>query len=106
MPRKAKLTPAPEPHIQSYETKADDPGHITMVEYGGLDAKAFNTLCGMLRYVDGDYKDPATFQALREQLGAAERPAYYLAIPPTLFGLVVEQLSGSGCASGARAGVA
>jgi glucose-6-phosphate 1-dehydrogenase len=71
-------------------------------QHGGLDATAFNTLCGMLRYVDGDYKDPATFQALREQLGAAERPAYYLAIPPILFGLVVEQLSGSGCASGAR----
>jgi len=70
--------------------------------HGGLDAAAFDTLCGMLRYVDGDYKDPATFRALREQLGAAERPAYYLAIPPTLFGLVVEQLSGSGCASGAR----
>jgi glucose-6-phosphate 1-dehydrogenase len=71
-------------------------------QHGGLDATAFDTLCGMLRYVDGDYKDPATFQALREQLGAAERPAYYLAIPPTLFGLVVEQLSRSGCTSGAR----
>jgi len=40
-------------------------------QHGGLDAAAFNTLCGMLRYVDGDYKDSATFQALREQLGAA-----------------------------------
>src|SRR6476620_270233 len=69
-------------------------------QHGGLDATAFDTLCGMLRYGDGDYKDPATFQALREQLGAAERPAYYLAIPPTLFGLVIEQLSRSGCASG------
>jgi glucose-6-phosphate 1-dehydrogenase len=46
--------------------------------------------------------DPATFQAIRQQLGAAERPAYYLAIPPTLFGLVVEQLSRSGCTNGAR----
>jgi glucose-6-phosphate 1-dehydrogenase len=39
-------------------------------QHGGLDAAAFDTLCGMLRYVDGDYKEPATFQALREQLGA------------------------------------
>src|SRR4029077_218402 len=71
-------------------------------QHGGLDAAAFDTLSGLLRYVDGDYKDPATFQALREQLGAAKRPAYYLAIPPTLFGLVVEQLSRSGCKTGAR----
>lgn len=71
-------------------------------QHGGLDAAAIDTLCGLLRYVDGDYRDPATFQAIREQLGTAERPAYYLAIPPTLFGLVVEQLAKSGCTSGAR----
>ena len=50
----------------------------------------------------GDYADPATFQPIRQQLGPAQRPAYYLAIPPTLFGLVVEQLAKSGCSSGAR----
>ena len=55
-------------------------------------------MCGLLRYVDGDYKAPATFQALRKELGAAMRPAHYLAIPPVLFGLVVEQLGKSGCA--------
>jgi glucose-6-phosphate 1-dehydrogenase len=71
-------------------------------QHGGLDAAAFETLCGLLRYVDGDYTDPATFQAIREQLGTAERPAYYLAIPPTLFGLVVEQLAKSGRTNGAR----
>src|SRR5258707_13446628 len=48
-------------------------------QHGGLDAAAFNTLCGMLRYVDGDYKDSATFQSLREQLGSVHRPAHYLA---------------------------
>jgi glucose-6-phosphate 1-dehydrogenase len=71
-------------------------------QHGGLHARAFDTLSGLLRYVDGDYRDPATFQAIRQQLGPAQRPAYYLAIPPTLFGLVVEQLSKSGCTSGAR----
>src|SRR5207253_1146951 len=71
-------------------------------QHGGLDAAAFDTLCGMLRYVDGDYRDPATFQAIRRELGTVECPAYYLAIPPTLFGLVVEQLAGSGATSGGR----
>jgi len=71
-------------------------------QHGGLDARAFDTLAGLLCYVDGDYRDPATFQGIRKQLGPAQRPAYYLAIPPTMFGLVVEQLGKSGCTSGAR----
>ena len=71
-------------------------------KHGGLDPAAFKKLCGLLRYVDGDYQSPATFQSIREQLGSAQRPAHYLAIPPTLFGLVVEQLAKSGCNRGAR----
>ena len=71
-------------------------------KYGGLDPDAFATLSGLLRYVDGDYKDPATFEALRRELAGAEHPAHYLAIPPPLFGPVVEQLARSGCANGAR----
>src|SRR5258708_6583171 len=51
-------------------------------KHGGLDPAAFDKLSSMLRYVDGDYKDPATFQALRQQLGSSQRPAHYLAIPP------------------------
>ena len=71
-------------------------------KYGGLDPAAFEKLCGLLRYVDGDYKDPATFQAIKKELGSARQPAHYLAIPPMLFGLVVEQLGKAGCATGAR----
>lgn len=71
-------------------------------QHGGVDEAAFATLCGLLRYVDGDYKDPATFQVLRKELGAAQRPAHYLAIPPSLFGQVVQQLGKSECARGAR----
>src|SRR5438309_5111226 len=71
-------------------------------KHGGLDSAAFEKLCGLLRYVDGDYKDSATFQAIRQELGSAQRPAHYLAIPPILFGLVVEQLAKSGCNNGAR----
>ncbi len=68
----------------------------------GLDGAAFDTLSGLLRYVDGDYNDAATYQAIRKELGAAQRPAHYLAIPPALFGTVVEQLAKAGCTTGAR----
>jgi glucose-6-phosphate 1-dehydrogenase len=70
--------------------------------HGGLDRPAFEKLCRLLRYVDGDYQDPATFRALRKEIGSAQRPLHYLAIPPVLFGTVVEQLAKSGCHQGAR----
>jgi glucose-6-phosphate 1-dehydrogenase len=71
-------------------------------KHGGLDQRAFEKLTGLLHYVDGDYKDSATFRAIRQELGSAQRPAHYLAIPPALFGLVVEQLAESNCIRGAR----
>jgi len=74
----------------------------SLEHHGGLDAAAFDKLSSLMRYVDGDYKAPATFQAIRKELGSAQRPAHYLAIPPTLFGLVVEQLAKAGCSNDAR----
>ena len=75
----------------------------SLEKHGGLDTAAFEKLSALLRYVDGDYNNPATFQAIRKELGDAQRPAHYLAIPPVLFGMVVEQLGKSGCApDGAR----
>jgi len=72
-------------------------------KHGGLDPVAFEKLSSLLRYVDGDYNNPATFKAIRKALGSAQRPAFYLAIPPALFGTVVEQLGKAGCATeGAR----
>jgi len=71
-------------------------------KHGGLDPAAFDTLCRLLRYVDGDYKDAATYVAIRKELGSAERPAHYLAIPPVLFGVVVQHLSQTGGIEGAR----
>src|SRR2546425_714769 len=71
-------------------------------KHGGLAPAAFSKLRGLLRYVDGDYQDPATFQAIRRELGPARRPAHYLAIPPVLFELVVEQLGKADCTNGAR----
>jgi len=58
---------------------------------GGVDGVAFEKLSSLLRYVDGDYQDPATFDVLRHALGSAERPLHYLAIPSSLFSTVEPQ---------------
>ena len=71
-------------------------------KHGEFDPAAFDKLNSLLRCVEGDYQDLATFLAIRRELGPAARPAHYLAIPPALFGVVVEQLAKSGCTSGAR----
>jgi glucose-6-phosphate 1-dehydrogenase len=70
--------------------------------YGGIDAEGFPKLMQVLRYIDGDYTDPAVFEQLRKELGNAQHPIHYLAIPPSLFGEVVKQLKASGCTHGAR----
>jgi glucose-6-phosphate 1-dehydrogenase len=70
--------------------------------YGGLEPDAFAQLSRLLRYIDGDYSDPATFQELRRKLGDAKQPTHYLAIPPSLFETVIHRLGESGCAKGAR----
>src|SRR5438445_12077996 len=49
--------------------------HDSLEKHGGVNPAAFDKLCGLLRYVDGDYKSPATFQAIRKELGSARRPA-------------------------------
>ena len=79
-----------------------DRARDSVEKHGGIDSAAFGKLCSLLRYVGGDYNDPATFQSLRKELGSARHPAHYLAIPPALFGTVVEQLAKADCTSGAR----
>src|SRR6267154_6231140 len=74
----------------------------SLEQHGGLDPAAWEKLSSLLRYVDGDYSDPATFVAVRQALGSAQRAAHYLAIPPSLFETVVEHLVQSGCSKGAR----
>jgi glucose-6-phosphate 1-dehydrogenase len=74
----------------------------SLEKHGGVDPAAFEKLNGLLRYVDGDYQDPATFEALRGQLKDAHCPAYYLAIPPVLFETVVENIAKSHGAGDAR----
>ncbi len=69
---------------------------------GTFDAATFARLARRLRFVDGDYRDGATFAALRAALGSAAHPLHYLAIPPSLFPTAVTALGRSGCAAGAR----
>lgn len=85
-------------NLEQFRQRAKD----SVEQHGGVDAEAYGKLCGLLHYVDGDYEDPRTFQQVRSELGDSQHPAHYLAIPPKLFGLVVQQLEDSGCASGAR----
>jgi len=66
------------------------------------DRRALRRLLSQLRYVQGNYNDPGTFQALKQTLGAARRPAHYLAIPPALFATVIEGLGAAGLADHAR----
>ena len=71
-------------------------------QHGQFDEATFGQLRERLRYVHGEYGDPATMAKLRRELGDAKRPLHYLAIPPSLFGTVIQQLDASRCAAGAR----
>lgn len=74
------------------------------IEHAGKidDKSAFDRLVSLLRYVSGDYNDPATFASLKSTLGNAQRPAHYLAIPPSLFATVILSLGAAGLAKNAR----
>jgi len=85
-------------NLDQFKARAQD----SLEKHGGLDQAAWQKLSSLLHYVDGDYADPATFAEVRRQLGSAQHPAHYLAIPPSLFEKVVEQLVQSGSAAGAR----
>jgi glucose-6-phosphate 1-dehydrogenase len=74
----------------------------SVTKHGGLDEGAFAKLLTLLQYVDGDYREAATFAQLRQVLGNAQRPLHYLAIPPSMFAPVAEGLAKSGSAKGAR----
>jgi glucose-6-phosphate 1-dehydrogenase len=76
--------------------------HDSLEKHGGIDSAAFEKLSSLLRYVDGDYNDPATFQTLGKELKGAQRPAHYLAIPPTMFEAVLEQLEQCNCTADGR----
>ncbi len=74
----------------------------SVAQSGDHDDATFAKLAALLRYVDGDYADAATFSKLKKALGAAQSPIHYLAIPPSMFASVVQGLQKSGCAENAR----
>jgi len=78
--------------------------HESIEKHGGgaIDESVFQQLAGRLRYVRGEYSDASTYQAIHKELAGAKRPTHYLAIPPSVFGTVVEGLGNSGCAQNAR----
>jgi glucose-6-phosphate 1-dehydrogenase len=85
--------------IEKFRERARD----SVTKYGGgVDPVAFPQLSRLLQYIDGDYQDPATYEKLCKALKGAASPLHHLAIPPDIFGPVVEQLGRSGCAQNAR----
>ncbi|MDP9267956.1 MAG: glucose-6-phosphate dehydrogenase [Acidobacteriota bacterium] len=74
----------------------------SLEKHGGVDPAAFEKLSGLLRYIPGEYNDPATFKAICSELKGAQRPAYYLAIPPVMFEEVIQNMAATGCIRGAR----
>ena len=84
--------------LDQFRARAKD----SVEKHGGLDPEGFAKLDSLLCYVDGDYNDPETFAKVRKELGDAKHPIHYLAIPPSLFGKVLEALKASGCSDGGR----
>ena len=84
--------------LEQLKQRAQD----SVQQYGGLDPEGFPKLLSVLKYIDGDYTDAATFRQLRQMLGSARHPLHYLAIPPDLFGEVVKQLKAEKCSDGGR----
>jgi glucose-6-phosphate 1-dehydrogenase len=85
-------------NLEQFKQRAQD----SVEKHGGLDPVGFPILLDKLRYVDGDYEDAQTFANVRKELGSAKHPIHYLAIPPVLFGKVLDQLKASGSSQGAR----
>ncbi len=85
-------------NLEQFKARAKD----SVEKHGGADPVGLPILLNCLRYVDGDYNNPDTFVQVRKALGDAQHPLHYLAIPPNLFGHVIDQLKVSGCAEGAR----
>ena len=85
--------------IEQLRARAED----SVQRHGRMDRDAFAALMRALVYIDGDYADRATFARLDEVLGSSRCPAHYLAIPPKLFGMVLDQLGTSGAARNGRA---
>jgi glucose-6-phosphate 1-dehydrogenase len=59
-------------------------------------------LLQLLRYVDGDLGDPATYQAMSDELKQAQKTLFYLEVPPPLFGRIAQGISAAGRTNNSR----
>jgi glucose-6-phosphate 1-dehydrogenase len=74
------------------------------LKLNGMDpgSPAATRMLGLLRYVDGDLDDDATYKAMSDQIGAGQRVLYYLEVPPVLFGRIAHGIAAASRANGAR----
>jgi glucose-6-phosphate 1-dehydrogenase len=72
--------------------------------FNGMDPKDPDavTMLNLLRYVDGDLGDGATYKDMSDEIGAAQQVLYYLEVPPVLFGRIAEGIATAGRSKGAR----
>ena len=75
---------------------------MTDTQVTWLTQEAYDRLASLLKYVKGDYRDPSSYEALKAALDGAQCPTHYLAVPPSLFVTVVQNLGHSSCATNAR----
>ncbi len=66
------------------------------------DSTPARTMLGLLRYVDGDLDDDATYQAMSDAVGAGRRILFYLEVPPALFGRIAKGIATAGRTADAR----
>jgi glucose-6-phosphate 1-dehydrogenase len=90
------LAPWDDSRLRAYAREA------VTAQIDAVDEAALAELLSHLSFVGGDYRDPKTFERLRERLGAAASPLFYLAIPPAMFETVLDSLARNGLNRGAR----
>jgi glucose-6-phosphate 1-dehydrogenase len=77
---------------------------VASLKLNGMDPEepAAVRMLGLLRYVDGDLGDDATYKAMSDEIGQGEHVLYYLEVPPFLFGRIAQGIAAAGRARGAR----
>ena len=88
--------------LQQFRERARESVTRAATDGAQLDADSVERLLARLQYIDGDYNDPVTFDRLKQALAGSSRPIFYLAIPPSLFGVVTLGLKRAGCVEHAR----
>ena len=67
-----------------------------------VDEQVLSSLLQRLAYIGGDAEDDPLYDRLREALGEAKTPVFYLATPPGMFLEVAEELSEAGLVGNGR----